>query len=310
MPTQTFPSFDAYSAAVQQASVRAIFLGPQRTNWALSYLTMNKLSVQWGQDGGANIFQGSVDPGGVMLFMATQNPHAGRGNGRQFDASSLMLLTPGDEFCIAATGWNRWFSVFVPNELLIDLNMTSPVSVGLSCSFIRLASIRAERFQSVMVRLGSMVQRIPATFDSPAALKTTERKLAETVREALGGDRELTQPPGRHAVPRNQIVRMAMNCVDEHPDEYLLVGDLATAAGVSERTLRTAFREYFGVGPQRYLRRRILEQTRQALKGADPSVTTVAEIATRFGVWEFGRFAQDYRLLYGELPSETLHHPH
>ncbi len=37
-------------------------------------------------------------------------------------------------------------------------------------------------------------------------------------------------------------------------------------------------------------------------------MTTVTEMATRFGVWEFGRFARDYRLLFGEYPSETLHH--
>jgi hypothetical protein len=39
---------------------------------------------------------------------------------------------------------------------------------------------------------------------------------------------------------------------------------------------------------------------------ADPAVMTVTGVVTQFGVWEFGRLANDYQLLFGELPSETL----
>ena len=51
-----------------------------------------------------------------------------------------------------------------------------------------------------------------------------------------------------------------MDFVDQRDGEYLLVEQLATAAGVSERTLRTAFQEYFGVGPVRYLKLRTLHE--------------------------------------------------
>ena len=88
--------------------------------------------------------------------------------------------------------------------------------------------------------------------------------------------------------------------------DYLTMTDLASAAGVSERTLRAAFQEYFGMGPVRYLKFRTLNHIRKALKNADAAVTTVTGAATQFGVWELGRFARDYKLLFGELPSETL----
>ena len=113
---------------------------------------------------------------------------------------------------------------------------------------------------------------------------------------------------GRHSIPPRKIVRTSMDFVDQHVGEYLSVAQLATAAGVSERTLRDAFQHCFGLAPVRYLNRRALHQVRRALKAANPSVATVTQVASEFGVWELGRFARDYRNLFGELPSATLRH--
>ena len=86
----------------------------------------------------------------------------------------------------------------------------------------------------------------------------------------------------------------------------MYVEDLCGTAGVSERTLRAVFNKTFGVGPIRYLRYRRLHLMRAALHAADASRETVAGTATRFGFWEFGRLAQEYHALFGELPSQTL----
>jgi AraC family ethanolamine operon transcriptional activator len=84
------------------------------------------------------------------------------------------------------------------------------------------------------------------------------------------------------------------------------VRELATAAGVSERTLRAAFQHYFDMGPVGYLKRRTLNLVRKTLQNANLLVMTVTQVAMQFGVWELGLFAQDYPLLFGELPSATL----
>jgi AraC family ethanolamine operon transcriptional activator len=46
---------------------------------------------------------------------------------------------------------------------------------------------------------------------------------------------------------------------------------------------------------------------RQELKVAPAGTASVREIARRWGFWHTGEFAADYRRLFGELPSETLH---
>jgi AraC family ethanolamine operon transcriptional activator len=73
-----------------------------------------------------------------------------------------------------------------------------------------------------------------------------------------------------------------------------------------ERTLRTAFKEYFGVGPRGYLQLRRLHQVHRALRAADPDEATVSKILVEHGEWSFSRFASRYQQLFGELPSETL----
>jgi AraC family ethanolamine operon transcriptional activator len=82
------------------------------------------------------------------------------------------------------------------------------------------------------------------------------------------------------------------------------------AAQVSERTLRTAFNECYGVSPVRYLQVRNLHRVHRALRKAEPDETSVADVLLWHGEWEFGRFATRYRRLFGELPSETLKAKH
>jgi transcriptional regulator GlxA family with amidase domain len=45
---------------------------------------------------------------------------------------------------------------------------------------------------------------------------------------------------------------------------------------------------------------------RRALKNADAERTTVTEIASDCGFWEFGRFSVAYRSLFGESPLTAL----
>jgi AraC-like DNA-binding protein len=96
--------------------------------------------------------------------------------------------------------------------------------------------------------------------------EATEEKLGEEIRNVLALPREIEHPLGRHVVPRRQIIRMSMDFVDQNGGGYVLVEQLATAAGVSQRTLRDAFHGYFGAAPVEYLKRRTLHLVRKALK--------------------------------------------
>jgi AraC family transcriptional regulator, ethanolamine operon transcriptional activator len=307
MKSQVFSSFDEYAVAVQQASIHSTFLGPKRTNWSLSHLDMGTLAIQWGQTGGADTHQGAVQSGGIAIFMPLENAPSLRANGQSFDDRSLITLQAGEEFCIGCDNSSRWFSVHVPIEVLEGADHKRE-EIASFRSVVRSYFAQAEKLRSAAEQLRVIFQNAPKAFDSTETLNVTARKLTDQVRETLWIKRPEQRTTGRQSIPRQQVVRLAVDFVDDRAGEYLTVQDLAAAARVSERTLRTAFQQSFGVAPVRYLKARTLNQVRAALKEADPARTTVAQIATRFGVWEFGRFAHDYRCLFGELPSESLRH--
>jgi transcriptional regulator GlxA family with amidase domain len=75
---------------------------------------------------------------------------------------------------------------------------------------------------------------------------------------------------------------------------------------VPERTLRSCCAEFLGVSPMRYLLLQRLNKARSALRRADPSTTSVTQIARSHQFRELGRFAVTYRTTFGETPSATL----
>jgi AraC family ethanolamine operon transcriptional activator len=109
------------------------------------------------------------------------------------------------------------------------------------------------------------------------------------------------QAPAASAAQR-VLAERAHQLVAQRLDDPPTVAELCAGLGVSRRTLQNCFQLTWGMGPLAWLNTLRLNAVRQRLKTA----TSVTEAATQFGFWHFGHFADDYRALFGELPSSTL----
>ena len=105
---------------------------------------------------------------------------------------------------------------------------------------------------------------------------------------------------------RRAAVRKVEEYLDLHDSHSASLAELCAIAGASERTLEYAFREQVGSTPGRYLRLRRLNGVRRDLLHVEAPAERVTDVAMRWGFWELGRFASEYRALFGECPSETL----
>jgi AraC-like DNA-binding protein len=120
-----------------------------------------------------------------------------------------------------------------------------------------------------------------------------------------------------HALPdansRTQRVRRPGRIVElaeEHfmasANEPLSLADLCAATGVKKSTLYKAFHSVCGLSPLAYFHKRRLMQARSVLVNADYGPGRVKRAALSVGFTELGRFAVEYRRLFGESPSATL----
>lgn len=101
-------------------------------------------------------------------------------------------------------------------------------------------------------------------------------------------------------------VRMAVDYLEARADQPITVTELARSVGVSVRTLQLGFQESLGTTPMRHLKAIRLQRVRRDLLNADPHVEGVTEIALRWGFMHVGRFAGEYRAMFGESPSSAL----
>jgi AraC-like DNA-binding protein len=102
-------------------------------------------------------------------------------------------------------------------------------------------------------------------------------------------------------------VRQAVAYIEAHVGEPITLEDIAAAGGVKVRGLQAAFARHGDTTPMGYLRRVRMERAhRDLLAGDRIRGDTVAGIARRWGFASPGRFAVEYRKIFGRSPGETL----
>jgi AraC family ethanolamine operon transcriptional activator len=305
-----YRDFDEFADAIHGISGRIVPTARPEADWWLQFVALGRLPVQQLQAGGAATFAGQGAPRTITIGL----PAAGRRiqlDGQPLDASSFALIRAAQPFTVCSGHVTRWAGITVPT----DHPRLSPALLRAvnARAFSRRSDVHARAPAAELSRARLLVTRICADDRSvglleAAAVRAAEEELMSVAAGILehcgcGGARQL----GRPRLPRARIVARALALMEERAGRPVFVADLCHAARVSERTLRNVFHEYFGVGPIRLLKLRQLSEVRAALLANARGAQHVVSIAGRFGVWDLGTFARNYRALYGETPSATLH---
>ena len=114
------------------------------------------------------------------------------------------------------------------------------------------------------------------------------------------------------AISENRIktLKSAIDYIQASTDKAISIQQLCRDTGINKRTLERAFLDKYGMTPKSYLQSLRLNDAYKILWHSDPETTKVTDVALNLGYWHLSQFAADYRLHFGELPSETLKQRH
>lgn len=93
--------------------------------------------------------------------------------------------------------------------------------------------------------------------------------------------------------------------IHENLTEVTTVNQICEKTAIPERSVRRLFMKKYNISPKRYLSILRLNEVRKLIKeNAEDSY--IIQIASEYNFWHMGQFSRDYKLLFNELPSETL----
>lgn len=146
-------------------------------------------------------------------------------------------------------------------------------------------------------------RRIDTLSDAAAEMELLSSTLTQTLVLAMSSTRADHTIP-RRADSRMKVVRRAIDFMRERLHEDIGIPEICAAACASRRTLQYCFEEFLHTTPQAYLRALRLNEARRTLKSrADQPIT---ELASELGFASASHFTRHYKLMFDELPSETL----
>src|SRR5215472_19388432 len=309
---RTFNDPDAYHASFRDRRAESVITGRGDFRADLTTIQLERLSLQGANETLPRTAYCVIDP---RMFAISFPTHPRQGihviNGSLELVPGLIAIYPA-----ASEGHNRFVSasrfgsvalpyedVAAAGQTLIGYELVTPPHAHL----IKPSPPLLSKLLSLHKAASLLAKAAPEMLAGAEVARALEQALTRVMIQCLseGQGIEVGSAYWRHAA----MMRRLENFLDANRDRTLHLTDLCAAAAASDRTLRIVCHEHLGMSPTRYLWLRRMHLARRALRMADPTTTTVTEIATSYAFWELGRFAVAYRSLFGETPSATLRRP-
>lgn len=228
--------------------------------------------------------------------------------GRVVSTEQVHVVWPGEDLLVRSNPGFHVFTVSVKEDHLRRtaraMGLDSTVDAVARIPTIRPTDAALSELRRV---LGQTAAGLAANRAAAAAGAWNARLDVDVVRVLLRTLSSGIESPELDTVRAwDLVVSGVESTLRNEPRHAFSVAELSTAVGVGEHTLRRAVRAWYGAAPKRIVQLRRLHGARRELIAARPHRVKVTRVALSWGFEHLGRFARDYRALFGESPSQTL----
>jgi AraC family transcriptional regulator, ethanolamine operon transcriptional activator len=304
-----FEDFHVHGASAPEWNQRYLQISAGAMRSSLAELTTESIHVfrKWMSE---RVVQQGCLPGGKICFALPVGKLAEtpRMQGHEVGKDSVFMLRSGEEFTLQRPQGLELVAVtFEVDEFrrLLDERPWAPNALALlSRSVSRGPRSSVQRLRRTLLSL----------FDRPSTAEPSEPDATgngsasgvafEALAELFDGAANPCQAVG--SASASYIVARCHRIVADSGNAPPSVGALCLRLRTSRRTLQESFRQVADATPVHYLRSVRLNAVRRQLMATRPSDLGVAQAAADRGFSHLSHFAERYKALFGELPSQTV----
>ena len=300
-----FSELDEFQEALREDGLLNLLVtGSGQFRARLTQVTLHHLRLSAGDEYLSRIAFVAVPADMLLVTLPLGDRPAPIWDGVEMQLSEMISFGPGQQLHARSDGPCQWGAIQLTVEDFVQyggaLRGTTPIVPALArwrpprAALRQLRHLHQAAIRAAEARSGVLADR--------EAAHGLEQQVIHALVESLSARPvyKETEVARRH---RDILARFEELLEPELPPTVSAIG---AAIGVSQRLLRECCRKNLGMDPSRYRRLRGMQRARRALRRENPDTASVSAIAHRYGFRDLGRFAVNYRGLYGESPSTTL----
>ncbi len=225
----------------------------------------------------------------------------------QLDAGCGLTLTPGQSFAVRLNA-NYEHLILLTNAAALHAKLAAIIGTSADRA-LKFHPLRddtrppGKALRDHFAFLANAVSASPAPLPKLVLTEFEQLLIVMTLhanRHSYSHLLEHASPDGAH-----RQVRRTEEYIEANWQQALTLESLAQISGMSALALFRTFKKTRGYSPLEFANQIRLRHARALLQRPD-AATTVENVALSCGFVDFRRFARDYRLAFGEHPSQTL----